>query len=252
MKTIKPGGALKHNPFASLAKHKAIPAAGATGSVTCTTECEGSGMALQQDRPPRTAAARFPRPLTLRQETKGRHGKTVTRVLGLPAAELGTLAPELQKALGCGALVDGEDLLLLGAVEARATSYLRKAGAKRVLSNGEQRMKPAETAPALGARATRQVDRPRAAGTKSPERAEASAPAPRHFVTPGGKRQGNQRHELHRGQRVAIVLKADQNTGKLTVGLIDALLTNSGTHPHGIKVRLESGQVGRVKQLLDD
>lgn len=52
------------------------------------------------------------------------------------------------------------------------------------------------------------------------------------------------------GSRVAIVLKADQRTGKLTEGIAQAILTNSATHPHGIKVRLESGVVGRVRQVL--
>jgi len=49
---------------------------------------------------------------------------------------------------------------------------------------------------------------------------------------------------------VRIVLKADQRTGKLTEGVVKDLLTNSPTHPHGIKVRLVSGEVGRVKEIL--
>ena len=59
-----------------------------------------------------------------------------------------------------------------------------------------------------------------------------------------------QRSAIKPGQRVAIVLKQDQRTGKLTEGIVKAILTKSPTHPHGIKVRLESGQVGRVKELL--
>ena len=58
------------------------------------------------------------------------------------------------------------------------------------------------------------------------------------------------RAEIKPGQRVAIVLKQDQRTGKLTEGVVKDILTKSPTHPHGIKVRLESGQVGRVKELL--
>lgn len=54
------------------------------------------------------------------------------------------------------------------------------------------------------------------------------------------------------GQQVAIVLKQDQRTGKLTEGIVQAILTKSATHPHGIKVRLQSGAVGRVKQILAD
>jgi uncharacterized repeat protein (TIGR03833 family) len=50
---------------------------------------------------------------------------------------------------------------------------------------------------------------------------------------------------------VLIVLKQDQSTGKLTKGVVKDILTKSSTHPHGIKVRLESGQVGRVKEIID-
>ena len=49
------------------------------------------------------------------------------------------------------------------------------------------------------------------------------------------------------GLKVAIVLKKDQRTGKLTEGIVKDILTSSGTHPHGIKVRLETGEVGRVQ-----
>ncbi len=50
--------------------------------------------------------------------------------------------------------------------------------------------------------------------------------------------------------QVLIVLKKDQRTGKLTKGTVKDILTKSLTHPHGIKVRLESGEVGRVKEIL--
>ena len=62
--------------------------------------------------------------------------------------------------------------------------------------------------------------------------------------------QGNTRKNIKIGQKVAIVLKQDQRSGKLTEGVVQKLLTNSATHPHGIKVMLVSGKVGRVKQLL--
>ena len=52
------------------------------------------------------------------------------------------------------------------------------------------------------------------------------------------------------GLKVNIVLKADQRTGKLTQGVVKDILTNSPTHPHGIKVRLQNGDVGRVQQIL--
>ena len=53
------------------------------------------------------------------------------------------------------------------------------------------------------------------------------------------------------GLRVRIVLKKDQRSGKLTEGIVKDILTKSLTHPHGIKVRLESGEVGRVKEVWD-
>ena len=58
------------------------------------------------------------------------------------------------------------------------------------------------------------------------------------------------RADIKPGMRVAIVLKADQRTGRLTEGVVRDLLTKSPTHPHGIKVRLEDGQVGRVKKVF--
>jgi uncharacterized repeat protein (TIGR03833 family) len=51
------------------------------------------------------------------------------------------------------------------------------------------------------------------------------------------------------GQRVLIVLKSDQRSGKLTEGIVKDILTSSAVHPHGIKVRLENGLVGRVKEI---
>lgn len=61
---------------------------------------------------------------------------------------------------------------------------------------------------------------------------------------------GQQRVNIKPGLEVDIVLKQDQATGKLTRGIVKDLLTKSPTHPHGIKVRLTSGQVGRVKQII--
>lgn len=60
------------------------------------------------------------------------------------------------------------------------------------------------------------------------------------------------RRDIRPGQRVLIVQKQDQRSGKLTEGLVERLLTKSPTHPHGIKVRLQTGEVGRVKRLADD
>ena len=58
------------------------------------------------------------------------------------------------------------------------------------------------------------------------------------------------RNQIKKGTHVRIVLKRDQKTGKLTEGVVAEILTNSAAHPHGIKVRLENGMVGRVKQLI--
>ena len=61
---------------------------------------------------------------------------------------------------------------------------------------------------------------------------------------------GTRRSDINKGSRVSVVLKKDQRTGKLTEGIVKDLLTNSAAHLHGIKVRLESGEVGRVKAIL--
>lgn len=61
---------------------------------------------------------------------------------------------------------------------------------------------------------------------------------------------GTQRSAIKPGLKVKIVLKQDQRSGKLTEGTVKDILTNAPTHPHGIKVRLQSGEVGRVKSIL--
>jgi uncharacterized repeat protein (TIGR03833 family) len=62
--------------------------------------------------------------------------------------------------------------------------------------------------------------------------------------------EGSVRSEIRPGTRVSIVQKQDQGTGLLTEGVVRDILTRSPTHPHGIKVRLETGEVGRVKHIL--
>jgi len=64
-------------------------------------------------------------------------------------------------------------------------------------------------------------------------------------------KDGNKRENIKPGLRVKIVLKADQRSSKLTEGIVKDLLTNSYSHPHGIKVRLEDGQVGRVQEIIE-
>nr|WP_321406457.1 YwbE family protein [uncultured Carboxylicivirga sp.] len=63
---------------------------------------------------------------------------------------------------------------------------------------------------------------------------------------------GKERKNIKAGIEVAIVLKQDQRSGDLTYGVVKDILTKSSFHPHGIKVRLEDGQVGRVKQIIEE
>lgn len=60
---------------------------------------------------------------------------------------------------------------------------------------------------------------------------------------------GKIRSNIKEGLSVGIVLKQDQRTGKITQGVVKRILTNSSTHPHGIKVQLTDGQVGRIKEI---
>jgi uncharacterized repeat protein (TIGR03833 family) len=60
---------------------------------------------------------------------------------------------------------------------------------------------------------------------------------------------GTKRIDIKQGLHVSIVMKEDQRTGKLTEGIVKNVLTKSSSHPHGIKVRLQSGEVGRVKKI---
>jgi len=61
---------------------------------------------------------------------------------------------------------------------------------------------------------------------------------------------GKNRADIKAGLKVKIVLKKDQRSGALTEGVVDSILTKSAFHPHGIKVRLTSGAVGRVKEII--
>jgi uncharacterized repeat protein (TIGR03833 family) len=69
-------------------------------------------------------------------------------------------------------------------------------------------------------------------------------------VNESGSMDGTNRASVKAGLKVLIVLKKDQPSGKLTEGRVKDILTRSPTHPHGIKVRLESGEIGRVKKIL--
>ena len=61
--------------------------------------------------------------------------------------------------------------------------------------------------------------------------------------------QGTNRANIKQGLSVGIVLKQDQRSGKITQGIVKRILTKSSHHPHGIKVQLENGQIGRVKEI---
>ena len=63
---------------------------------------------------------------------------------------------------------------------------------------------------------------------------------------------GRNRSDIKAGTLVQVVQKQDQRSGKLTEGIVKDILTKSSTHPHGIKVRLTSGVVGRVKKVLSE
>lgn len=62
---------------------------------------------------------------------------------------------------------------------------------------------------------------------------------------------GQNRDNVKLGQKVRIILKQDQRTGKLTDGVVFRILTNSKTHPHGIKVMCVDGKVGRIQEILE-
>jgi len=64
--------------------------------------------------------------------------------------------------------------------------------------------------------------------------------------------EGNLRKDIKIGLKVAIILKKDQRSGNLTEGVVKDILTKSPNHPHGIKVRLESGQIGRVAKVYEN
>jgi uncharacterized repeat protein (TIGR03833 family) len=62
---------------------------------------------------------------------------------------------------------------------------------------------------------------------------------------------GQKRNTIRPGLRVAIVRKHDQRSGKRTIGVVKDILTSSASHPHGIKVRLQDGQIGRLQEILE-
>lgn len=119
--TIDTGEAesLTHNPFAALA------GASATAAPQPEPGPEADGGSAAEE-------PRFPDKVVVRREKKGRGGKTVTRISGLPASHREALMGRMRKALGCGATLEGEDVVLLGSLVDRAADWIEGLGAKRV------------------------------------------------------------------------------------------------------------------------
>ncbi len=199
--------AFANNPFAKLAR-------------------DGVATAKPGNVVPAPAAAPVPRSQTspaprllVRHEAVGRSGKVVTRISGVPAGVRDTVAAKMGKSLGCVAEVDADDVVLAGSLKERAYDWLQKIGDVRRLAE----------------------DKPTPA-------ASAARPAPPELpALVASNASGTYRRNIRPGMRVAVVLKEDQPSGEVTTGVVRDLLTSSDEHPRGIKVRLVSGLVGRVK-----
>lgn len=165
-------------------------------------------------KPMAAAAAAAAPPLgrvVVRRELDAAGGAELTRVIGVPPEHRAPLGKRWRDALGSEVLLEGRDLLVMTDDAERVVAVLRDAGASEVKL--VQREAP-------------------------PDLSRAGEPG------------GTVRSQIRRGTRVAIVQKADQETGALTEGVVRDLLTSSPDHPRGIKVRLESGEVGRVRRIL--
>jgi len=149
--------------------------------------------------------------IIVREELDTEEDGLITRVIGVPQERLRALGATLRSALGASVFIEGRELVVTPNDCERIAARLRDEGASEVVV----------------------VKRP------EPTNLEQAG-------TPGGTRRG----EIRRGLPVAIVTKADQDTGALTEGVVRDILTKSSVHPRGIKVRLEGGQVGRVRRIL--
>jgi len=114
--------ALKHNPFAALA-----------GADLPSGPAPAEASAAAPDEP---TSPLFDGKVVVRREKKGRGGKTVTRVSGVAAAQREALMGRMKKALGCGATVEGDDVVLLGSLVDRAADWLASEGATRISRSG--------------------------------------------------------------------------------------------------------------------
>lgn len=118
---------LKHNPFAALAPATQTQAADRAALTKPSRSVEQAP--VEQPADERWGSGK----LVLRREKKGRGGKTVTRVEGIRKGQLKSVAAEMKRALGCGAKVDGDAILLLGSLVDRAGDWLTSQGAPRVV-----------------------------------------------------------------------------------------------------------------------
>lgn len=149
--------------------------------------------------------------IVVREEFDETEAAMITRVIGLPTEYLNVFGKQWRERLGQTIAIEGRELLVMASACEQVATLLRNAGASEVVV------------------------------VKRQNPAESSQP---------GEAGGTQRAQIRRGLRVAIVLKGDQETGALTEGIVRDILTSSPNHPRGIKVRLESGQVGRVRRIL--
>jgi len=149
--------------------------------------------------------------IVVREEYDDTERSVVTRVIGLPPDRAAAFGKQWRAVLGKTVALEGRDLLLMADEYERIATWLREAGANEVVI--------------------------------------VRRPIPKDLSGLGAA-GGTERAQIRRGLHVAIVLKADQDTGTLTEGIVQDILTSSPNHPRGIKVRLESGQVGRVRRIL--
>lgn len=176
---------------------------------------------LRNVTPSNSAPARATSPVTVqaskalrvvvREELDPVEKTQITRVIGLPRDRLNALGKAWRESLGCTVYLEGNDLLAVTGDSDHVLTLVSEA---------------------ISAEVTR---------IRRPEEVDIST-----LGDPGG----TLRSQIRRGIPVAIVLKADQESGALTEGIVQDILTSSPEHPRGIKVRLESGQVGRVRRLL--
>ncbi len=149
--------------------------------------------------------------IVVREEFDATEAAIITRVIGVPRELLSVFGKQWRDALGKTVIIEGRDVLVMADECEGIAARLRDAGAAEVVV------------------------------VRRPLPADLSA---------AGEPGGTQRAQVRRGLRVAIVLKADQESGALTEGVVRDILTSSSTHPRGIKVRLESGEVGRVRRII--